>query len=165
MSSALPRRIWVSAGVTKRRPAPRRDRLAQGRGVAFLASQVGALSSRLWNRTVEKLTLDSRTAMLLWNVAMTEGRTQRELAIALQVPGSRVVEMVDELERRGLVERRIRAGDRRLRELHLTSKGRQLVDRILDLGEGHEEQFTAGLAPSEREALVALLTKLAMAHA
>jgi MarR family transcriptional regulator for hemolysin len=144
--------------------ARRRERLREGHGVAFLASQVGALSSRIWNRSVEKLTLDSRTAMLLWNVAVAEGRTQREMAAALHVPGTRIVEMVDELEERGLVERRMRPGDRRMRELHLTARGRRLVDRIVDLGEIHETEFTAGLSASERNALIELLTKLAAAR-
>src|SRR5205814_3682235 len=116
--------------------------------------QVGALSSRIWNRAVTTLGLDSRTAMLLWNIALGKGPTQRELATALHLPASRIVEMVDELEGRGLVERRVRPGDRRMRELHLTTSGRRMVDRILDLGEIHEEEFTGGLGADEREALI-----------
>lgn len=132
--------------------------------MVFLASQVGALSSWLWNRAVEDLGLDSRSAMLLWNVALAEGRSQSELAAALRLPGSRIVEMVDALERRGWLERRVRSGDRRTRELHLTAAGRSAVERIVDLGAEHETAFTAGLEVEEREALIRLLTKLAAAR-
>jgi DNA-binding MarR family transcriptional regulator len=136
----------------------------QGRGVAFLASQVGALSSKLWNDLVEGIGLDSRSAMLLWNVSAAEGRSQRQLAAILGVPPSRVVEMVDELEEKGWLERRIRGRDRRTRELYLTARGRGLVDRIMTLGAAHEAQFTGGLKPAERKALADLLSKLAMAR-
>lgn len=138
--------------------------MRQGRGVAYLASQVGALSSRQWNLAVDRLGLDSRRAMLLWNVAVAQGRSQRELARALHLPGSRIVDMVDALESRGLLERRSREGDRRTRELHLTPKGRQFVNRIFDLGAEHEKEFTSGLRPAERAALTKMLTKLATAR-
>ena len=141
-----------------------RSQVRRGQGVAFLASQVGALSSRQWNEAVEGIGLDSRSAMLLWNVALGEGRSQRELAAALRLPASRIVEMVDALEARGWLERRIRAGDRRTRELHLTAPGRKFVERILEAGAAHEEQFTRGLGAEERTALVNLLTKLATAR-
>lgn len=133
-------------------------------GIAFLASQVGALSSRQWNQKVEAIGIDSRGAMLLWNVSLAEGRSQRELASALNLPPSRIVEMVDDLEGRGWVRRRVRSNDRRTRELHLTAKGRAVVERILKLGEAHDLQFGAGLAEDERAALRELLEKLAAAR-
>ena len=138
--------------------------MRQGQGVAFLASQVGALSSRMWNEVVEGIGLDSRSAMLLWNVALDEGRSQRQLAAAVHLPPSRIVEMVDALEARGWIERRTTAEDRRTRELHLTAKGRKAVDQIVEAGTAHEERFTAGLDRDERAALAALLAKLAAAR-
>jgi len=134
------------------------------RGIAFLASQVGALSSRLWNRTVESTGLDSRTAMLLWNVALGEGRSQRELATALHLPPSRIVGMVDAMEKRGWLERRLREGDRRTRELHLTPAGSRAVDRVMAVGRAHEANFTEGLTAAEKVALARLLNKLSVAR-
>ena len=138
--------------------------MREGRGVAFLASQVGALSSKLWNRAVEGIGVDSRTAMLLWNVSLAGGRSQRELAATLGLPPSRIVGMVDAMEERGWIERRVRAGDRRTKELHLTAAGRKAVDRVMAAGAAHEDRFTAGLAPAERAALVDLLEKLSAAR-
>jgi len=138
--------------------------MREGRGVAFLASQVGALSSKLWNRAVEGIGVDSRTAMLLWNVSLAGGRSQRELAATLGLPPSRIVGMVDAMEERGWIERRVRAGDRRTKELHLTAAGRKAVDRVMAAGAAHEDRFSAGLAPAERAALVDLLEKLSAAR-
>lgn len=110
---------------------------------------------------MERMGLDSRSAMLLWNVSMSEGRSQRELAVALHLPPSRIVEAVDTLQRKGWLERRVGRDDRRSRLLHLTARGRKLMDRMLALSLTHEERFTAGLTESERVRLARLLAKLA----
>ena len=142
----------------------RKRDLLRGRGVAFLASQVGAQSSRVWNRRVGAIGLDSRAVMVLWNVAIAEGRSQIELARSLHLPGTRIVALVDRLEGEGLLERRISVRDRRRRELHVTRKGQAYVDRILKVSAAHESEFTAGLTPAERGQLLQLLSKVARAR-
>lgn len=132
------------------------------RGVAFLASQVGALSSQMWNQAVEGIGIDSRTAMLLWNVSIAQGRSQRELAAVLHLPASRIVAMVDAMEARGWIARRVRPGDRRTKELHLTAAGRKAAGRVMAAGAVHERRFTAGLEPAEKAALTRLLEKLSV---
>ncbi len=141
--------------------AARRRALLDGLGVAFLASQVGAHSSRAWNERLRSAGLDSRQVLLFWNVAVSEGRSQRELATTLRLPASRVVGLVDALEARGVVKRRTNSGDRRERSLFLTSKGRKLLDRVMAISDEHERAFTKGLDHADRVALVTLLAKLA----
>jgi len=141
--------------------AARRRELLEGLGVAFLASQVGAYSSRAWNERLRSAGLDSREVLLFWNVAVAEGRSQRELARTLHLPASRVVGLVDALEARGVVERRTSSGDRRRRSLYLTATGRNLLDRVMAISDQHERALTRGLEPAERAALVKLLGKLA----
>jgi DNA-binding MarR family transcriptional regulator len=99
--------------------------------------------------------------MLLWNVAMAEGRSQRELADALGLPGSRLVDLVDALESRSWLERRTNAHDRRARELYLTDPGRQVLERIMAIAAAHEGELIRGLEPAEQAALVELLGKVA----
>jgi DNA-binding MarR family transcriptional regulator len=142
----------------------RRRALFQGRGAAFLMSQVGAHSSRRWNERVQAVGLDSRAVMLLWNVAIEEGRSQRELAEALRLPGSRVVALVDMLEAGGWVQRRLSTRDRRTRALHLTRKGRALADRMMQIAAEHEAELTESLRSGERAELVDLLTRIARAQ-
>ena len=141
--------------------AARRRELLDGLGVAFLASQVGAYSSRAWNERLRSAGLDSRQVLLFWNVAVAEGRSQRELARALRLPASRVVGLVDALEARGVLERRTNSSDRRERSLFLTSQGRKLLDRVMAISDEHERAFTKGLDHADRVALVKLLGKLA----
>jgi DNA-binding MarR family transcriptional regulator len=138
--------------------------LFRGRGVAFLASQVGAHSSRHWARRLREIGLDSREVMLFWNVAMHEGRSQRALADALGLPSSRVVGLVDELERQGWLERRMNERDRRARALHLTGEGHRTLDRIMELAIAHEAELSAGLTSGERRSLADLLARVAAAQ-
>jgi DNA-binding MarR family transcriptional regulator len=142
----------------------RRRALFQGRGAAFLISQIGAHSSRRWNDRLQAVGLDSRAVMLLWNVAIKEGRSQRELAEALRLPGSRVVALVDRLEAGGWLQRRLSTNDRRTRSLHLTRKGHRLVDRIMDIAVAHEDDLTRGLRARDRTDLVELLMRIARAQ-
>jgi DNA-binding MarR family transcriptional regulator len=102
--------------------------------------------------------------MLLWNVAFDEGRSQRELAEALRLPSSRVVGLVDTLEAQGLIERRINARDHRARALHLTRKGRLVVEQIFSIAMAFEYETSKGLTLAERNKLVALLIKVATAQ-
>src|SRR6266545_1596349 len=99
-------------------------------GAAFLLSQLGYHSSRLWQGRLAPLGLDPRHVMLLRHVAVEEGRSQQALGEALQIPPSRMVALVDALEQRGLLRRRPDPDDRRVRTLHLTRDGQRL------LGEG-----------------------------
>jgi DNA-binding MarR family transcriptional regulator len=130
-------------------------------GAAFLLSQVGAHSSRLWRKRMARLDLDPRNVVLLRHVAAEEGRSQQALAEALQIPASRMVALVDGLERGGLLERRPVHGDRRVRALHLTREGRRALGRVMKVSAEHEAELCKGLDPTEREQLIALLSRVA----
>jgi DNA-binding MarR family transcriptional regulator len=129
-------------------------------GAAFLISQLGYHSSRLWQDRLAPLGLDPRHAMLLRHVADGEGRSQQALGEALRIPPSRMVALVDGLEQRGLLERRPNPSDRRVRTLHLTRDGRRLLGKLMEVSLEHERQLCAGLQPAEREQLITLLDRL-----
>jgi DNA-binding MarR family transcriptional regulator len=143
--------------------APQRD-VEQGRGLAFLLSQVGVQSSLLWNERLRTEGFESRKVNLLWNVALDGGRSQRQLAHALRLPASRIVGLVDALEAEGLLERRVDPSDHRTRALHVTRKGRTVLKRIMAISMAHERRQGKGLTPAEREMLIALLGKVAAAQ-
>jgi len=135
------------------------DRL-RAPGAAFLLSQLGFQSSRLWRERLDPLGLDPREVAVLRYVASSEGQSQRAIGNAMRVPPSRMVALVDALERRTLVERRPRVGDRRTFALFLTREGRQLLGKITEVSAHHEAELCAGLTPAERRRLIALLSRL-----
>ena len=133
-------------------------------GAAFLLSQLAGHSSRRWKSRLKQFGLEPREVMLFRHVALSEGRSQRELALAIGLPASRVVALVDRLEGRGWIERRTSARDRRARALHPTDQGRAALERITTVSAEHEAELTAPLGPEEREVLVDLLVRVAGAE-
>jgi MarR family 2-MHQ and catechol resistance regulon transcriptional repressor len=74
-------------------------------------------------------------------------------------PGSISV-AVDRLVRKGLVSRKGRAGDRRVRQVELTSKGRALIKRGFGVHAAAMENIIGVLSGNERLTLLRLLKKL-----
>lgn len=93
-------------------------------------------------------------------IAANPGLKQTQLARAVQLDRSSVVSVIDKLERRTLVSRRVAAGDRRSNALELTAGGVALLKRLRPLVRAHEERLAAGLSASERATLMALLARV-----
>lgn len=81
-----------------------------------------------------------------------EGVRQRELAAALGIEGPSLVRLLDNLERRGLVERREHKGDRRVRGIYLTSPGRELQRRVLRISDNIQRRVLAAADPRDLQA-------------
>lgn len=99
-----------------------------------------------------------RVGLLIY-VDANPGVTQSRLAEAAQRDRSTMVGVLDQLESRGLIERR-RGADRRTNGLWLTRTGRALLARALRAIARHERRIAAQLTPGERRELLRLLGKL-----
>jgi len=88
------------------------------------------------------------------------GLKQTELAKATHLDRSTVVSLIDNLERRALVERRNATADRRSNALQLTPTGRTLLKRLQRLVAEHEQRLTTNLSEKERATLLKLLQKI-----
>lgn len=130
------------------------------RSVGFLISQLGFFSSRGFMEALEPVGIHPREFLLMRFVASAEGRSQQALAKRLAIPASRMVALVDRLEEAGLVERRPDPEDRRVRGLHLTRKGRGVLERAGKIAMDHETRLCAGINREERDQLIDLLQKL-----
>jgi len=130
------------------------------RSVGFLISQLGFFSSKGFMHALEPLAIGPREFLLMRFVAAAEGQSQQALAERLGVPPSRMVAMVDHLEEADLVERRPDREDRRVRGLHLTRKGRGVLDKASKIAIDYETRLCAGINREEREQLIDLLQKL-----
>ena len=73
--------------------------------------------------------------------------------------------VVDNLEKRGLAERRPEPGDRRFVRVALTAKGRKLIASLFPSHARRIAAALAALSPSEQKALAALCRKLGKAQA
>ena len=80
-----------------------------------------------------------------------DGVRQKELATALSIEGPSLVRLLDNLERRGLIERREDETDRRARGIHLTRAGRELAARVAKVGTEIQARLLADVPPVELE--------------
>lgn len=130
-------------------------------GVAFLLAQLGAHATTRFAKRVGAIGLDPPTVGLLRMIARQPGRSQQSLAEELGVVRSRVVALVDNLERKGLVERHRSPIDRRNHELHLTAEATRALGRMREIGLAHEREICAALSPDQHAQLRELLEAIA----
>src|SRR5262244_1814928 len=88
-----------------------------------------------------------------------EGIRQKELAQALGIEGPSLVRLLDSLERRGLVERREDASDRRARGIYLTEAG-DLAVRVAKVGTEIQMRLLSSVPPAELEICQRVLAQI-----
>lgn len=94
----------------------------------------------------------------LWRLAASP-RTLSELAAALSMDPPNCIPLVDDLEKRGLVERRPHATDRRSKLLVATKSGIRLANKAQRLWD-RPPSALHDLAPSDLKMLADILTRL-----
>lgn len=133
----------------------------QARDVGILLSQLGYHSAALMAEQLAGIKLTPAQAGIVRAIAAKSGHSQQAVSADLGVAASRLVGYVDDLERRGLVERRHHKTDRRLYALFLTDAGQKLMIELADLLEEREIRLTSGLDHEERQILRELLVRVA----
>ena len=93
-------------------------------------------------------------------ISANPGMTQSLLASATQLDRSTMVAVIDQLEARGLVERRASPTDRRSNALVLTAAGEKLLKQLKRRIKQHEARIAAAMTPAETATLVDLLTRI-----
>jgi DNA-binding MarR family transcriptional regulator len=127
---------------------------------AFLLSQVGARSAELYATLLAPLDLSPADSGILWALKRSPGISQQDLARMLRMHPSRLVQLLDALEHRRLVERRESPRDRRLYAVHLTPEGERLFEQISRIADDHNRRMCAGLTEAESRQLAQLLTRI-----
>jgi DNA-binding MarR family transcriptional regulator len=87
-------------------------------------------------------------------------RSQQRLSERMGVDRTTMVSLVDDLERKGLVERRRDAEDRRAYSIYVTPKGKRARARAREAVEAAEADLLAPLSADDRRRLKDLLLKV-----
>ncbi|WP_062516371.1 MarR family winged helix-turn-helix transcriptional regulator [Demequina gelatinilytica] len=129
---------------------------------SFLLARASALVAAAGNSALAGLGLKVRSYSVL-ALAAEVGPSQRDLAERLRLDPSQVVALVDGLEERGLVERRLDPSDRRARIVVATPDGRAMFARARDGIAAAQRETHAPLTEEEQLTLGDLLRRLAYA--
>ena len=136
------------------------DRMERG-GPAFLLAQLGAHAASQFAERLKVIDLAPSDAGILRLLRVAAGLSQQELAAKLSIHPSRLVALLDNLEKQGFVERRANPDDRRLYSLHLTKDGGEALERIGKVAREHQEALLSTLTREERDTLATLLLRIA----
>jgi DNA-binding MarR family transcriptional regulator len=129
---------------------------------------LGALFARVTNRLIQAEKpllavhgLSMWTYIVLSELARRPARMQADLAKAIGYDKTRLIDLLDELERDKLIRRLPDPDDRRARTVSLTPRGRKLQARARADIRAMEAELLADLSSSERRALLAILPRMA----
>ena len=121
----------------------------------------GVMASHFARRLSEhNLSLSSGKVLMILSEGDNTGRPLHEIGELLLVGRANITSLADSLERRGLLERVARPGDRRVRIARLTKAGGALLESILPKHYAEIRKIYTRMTRQERTALNCLLTTL-----
>jgi DNA-binding MarR family transcriptional regulator len=129
--------------------------------VGFLLSQLGFETSARFANLMAEVDLEPRQFALMRAIEAFDGQPQNSVGEWLRIPPSSMVAVIDHLESRGLVERRLHPTDRRSRTLHMTPLGTDVLKRATELAMGLEQTICKGFDADRRSELIAMLVEVA----
>lgn len=131
---------------------------------AFLPYQLAVVASRVSKGFAERYRAEFGLTIPEWRVlahmAQFDAVSVREIQARVDMDKSKVSRAAARLEATGLIEKRGDPKDRRLLDMRLTEKGRDLMARITPIAEAYQAEILAKLgadAPVFRAALLRLL--------
>src|SRR5436309_4192621 len=130
----------------------------------FLLKRLGFSAKEQTMKAYEQTGLHPYHHGILTVLGERSSETQGAIADALGYDRSQLVGLLDELEERGLVERRRDPNDRRRHIVRLTGEGKRMLRRLRALATQIEDEFLSPLSEKERVNLHALLLRLAEKH-
>jgi DNA-binding MarR family transcriptional regulator len=130
------------------------------KAVGFLLSQLGFEVAGRFSKLMADVQLEPRQFAVMRAIQAAQGMSQNQVGEWLRIPPSSMVSVIDQLEMRGLVERRPHPTDRRSRLLHITTHGTETLDRATVLAMGLEQTICEGFSPEVRGELIKLLDRV-----
>jgi DNA-binding MarR family transcriptional regulator len=113
-----------------------------------------------FNATVGKDQISAPQFGTLLLIEANPGISQSAVAEALRFDRSTLVQIIDRLEGRAYVVRKVSAQDRRSHALELTDTGAAALTELKETALAHEARVAENLTDGERAELIALLQKL-----
>lgn len=118
---------------------------------AFLPYQLSVASSRISRAFAERYRAEFGLSIPEWRVlahlAQSDAVSVREIHARVDMDKSKVSRAAARLEASGLIEKRENPEDRRLLDMRLTAKGRDLIARIVPIADAYQGELLALIGP------------------
>lgn len=128
--------------------------------LSFLLADVSRLLRRAIAQRLEGSELTFAQARVLVHLGRDPGLRQVELAARLEVQPITLARVVDQLEFRGYVERRVDPDDRRAWRVFPTARARESLDSIRRIGACVRAEALAGIEAARIEAMLQALARM-----
>ena len=109
---------------------------------------------------ISELGLNSEQGRTIGYISDHEGIIQKDLADFFNKRGASITSMLQGLEKKGYIERRIPKDNEREKRVYVLPKGSELIDTFNSKFEEIENEITSSLSQEEIETLKKLLTKI-----
>ena len=128
--------------------------------LGFMISDVARLMRTDFDRRVRKLGLTRAQWMVLTRLHRHAGASQSELADMMEVEKPTAGRLIDRLEAKGWVERRVHKTDRRINRIYLTPEAERVHKRIWKIAKETVNDAMSDLSRAESVQLLELLGRM-----
>ncbi len=129
---------------------------------AFLLGQLGSHTAGRFSDLLEPAGIGPRHFGMLRLLREHDGQSQQQLCETLGIHRNVMVGLVDELEKRELVERRKHPTDRRAHAVYLLPAAHEVLARAYEAVDALESELFANFGAQDRATLLALLQRLSV---
>jgi DNA-binding MarR family transcriptional regulator len=130
------------------------------RNFSFLLNEVSRRYVLRFEQRAERHALTLAQCRVLVRLEGQEGISQARLGQLAGMDAMTVVRTLDRMEEQGLIERRADPADRRARCLHLTAKGKRMVEEVWRLVEATQAEVFAGVGSAQRDTFLEVLERV-----
>ena len=123
------------------------------RGFGFLLTETARLFRKVLDRRLHPLGLTRAQWSVLAILSKRDGLSQSHLADLLEIEKTTTGRLIDHVEKKGWIERRSIAGDRRLWGVFLTEQARQLIAEVESVVLNTRMEMLGGLTPQQQQEL------------
>lgn len=125
-----------------------------------LVHEVSRIRRKAIDQLMKPLGITGGQWWVLTYISLHGGKSQGELAEELNMGKVAFGGVIDRLEKSGLIERRISKVDRRMKRVHLSPRGRELVEEIRHLSTSVQAAALDGISSDELDHAISALTKM-----
>lgn len=128
--------------------------------IGLMLHDVARLMRKRFDRRAKDFGLTRAQWQTLANLSKNEGIHQAGLAEIMEIEPITLVRIIDNLAKRGLVERRQHPKDRRVWLLHMGEEAEALLVQMRSVGEAARAEALEGVSEADRDHLHQTLTRM-----